>query len=134
MKKLLLLLSLILCFSTTTFASTSLNSYTIEPRASYVFDEVSSSISKTAYGGDCTLTAKGSGHITIYLQKKNSSGSWETVDGSSSKKTFSETRLATHSKSKILSSGTYRCKTYVLAYVNGYTDRRTVYSPTLTLN
>lgn len=129
MKK-LLFIALLLTFCTTAFASEN----TLAPRASYVFTDVGSSISKTAYGGDCALVDVGSGHVTIYLQKKNSSGTWETVDGCTSKKTFSETTVCTHSKSKTLSSGTYRCKTYVLAYVNGYTDRRTVYSPTLTVN
>lgn len=130
MKKFLLFILLLTFSSTTAFAADT----TIEPRASYVFDDVSSYISKSTYGGGCALTDVGSGHVTIYLQKKNSSGTWENVDGQTSKKTFSGTTVCSHSKSKTLSSGTYRCKTYVLAYVNGYTDRRTVYSPTLTVN
>ena len=129
MKRILLFLCLLFTFSITAVASAD----NIMPKASYVFTDVGSSISKTGYGGDCSLVDEGSGHITIYLQKKNSSGSWVDVDGSSSKKTFSETTVAAHSKSKTLSAGTYRCKTYVIGYVNGYTDRRTVYSPTLTV-
>lgn len=130
MKKILIFICLLFAYNITVLASDS----EITPRASYVFTDVGSTISKTGYGGDCSLVDEGSGHITIYLQKKNSSGVWENVDGQTSKKTFSETTVCTHSKSKTLSSGTYRCKTYVLAYVNGYTDRRTVYSPTLTVN
>lgn len=134
MKKIILFLSLLIAFSTTAFAADISEESTIEPKASSVFSEVCSAISRSAYSGDCTLMKKGSGAITITLQKKNSSGDWENVAGSSSTKTFSNVIMAGHSKSKILSEGTYRCKTYVTATVDGVTDGRFVYSPVLTLN
>lgn len=134
MKKMVLLFTLLFTFSTTVFAADSFEESSIQPRESSVLSEVSSGISRTAYSGDCTLMREGSGAITITLQKKNSSGTWENVSGTSSTKTFSNTIVAGHSKSKILSAGTYRCKTYVTATVNGVTDGRFVYSPVLTLN
>ena len=134
MKKLILFLTLLFAFSTTAFAADASEESVIEPKASSVFMEVTSIISRTAYGGSCTLVKTGSGAITITLQKKNSSGDWENVSGSSTTKTFSNTTVAGHDKSKILPAGTYRCKTYVTATVNGVTDGRFVYSPVLTLN
>lgn len=133
-KKMILFITLLIAFSTTAFAADTSEESTIQPRESSVISEVSSAISRTGYSGTCTLMEVGSGAITITLQKKNSSGEWENVAGSSTTKTFSNTMLASHSKSKTLSSGTYRCKTYVTATVNGKTDGRFVYSPVLTLN
>lgn len=133
-KKLCLILTLLLAFSTTAFAADTSEEATIQPRESSVFSEVSSGISKTAYSGDFVLVSEGSGAITITLQKKNSSGNWENVAGTSSTKTFSNTIGTSHYKYKTLSSGTYRCKTYVTATVKGVTDGRFVYSPVLTLN
>ena len=106
---------------------------TIEPRASYVFSSVASGISPTGYAGDCSLENKGSGTLTISLQKYTS-GSWATVSGTSSSKSFTNTTICAHSKSKTLSKGKYRCKTYVKATVGSHTDSRTVYSSTLTIN
>lgn len=134
MKKMIIFLTLLITFSTTAFAADISKESIIEPKASSVFMEVTSAISRTGYSGDCVLTSEGSGAITITLQKKNSSGDWENVAGSSTTKTFSNVIGAGHSKSKTLSPGTYRCKTYVTATVNGKTDGRFVYSPVLTLN
>lgn len=134
LKKLILFFTLLATFSTTAFAADVSKESAIQPKESSVFVEVSSAINKSAYGGSFTLTAKGNGAITVTLQKKNSSGNWENVAGCSSTKTFSNTMLDSHSKSKILSAGTYRCRTYVTATVNGITDGRMVYSPVLTLN
>ena len=134
MKKLILFFTLLFTFSATAFAADSTDESSVQPCESSVFSEVSSAISKTAYSGRCVLMRDGSGAITITLQKKNSSGDWENVTGSSTTKTFSNTISAGHSKSKTLSPGTYRCKTYVTATVNGVTDGRFVYSPVLTLN
>ena len=134
MKRFLALFTILtLAFSMNVFASESNEESTIEPRASYVFDSVSSSISKTAYGGECTLVGVGSGTLTIRLQKY-SSGSWSTVSGTTSSKSFSNTKLCVHSKSKILSAGKYRCKTTVTATVGSHSDSRTVYSSTLTIS
>lgn len=136
MKRFLILFTiLILTFSMNVFASEANEENIIEPRASYVFDSVSSSISKTAYGGECTLVGVGSGTLTIRLQKYSSStGSWSTVSGTTSSKSFSNTKLCVHSKSKTLSAGKYRCKTTVTATVGSHSDSRTVYSSTLTIS
>ncbi|MCI5596448.1 MAG: hypothetical protein MR380_07050 [Lachnospiraceae bacterium] len=128
-----LFMILSLTFSLNVFASEEIEEDTIEPRSSYVFSSVGSSISKTAYGGDCVLVGKGSGTLTIRLQKY-SSGSWSTVSGTTSSKSFSDTKLCAHSKSKILSAGKYRCKTTVTATVGSHSDSRTVYSSTLTIS
>ena len=134
MKRFLALFTILtLAFSMNVFASESNEESTIEPRSSYVFDSVGSSISKTAYGGDCVLVGKGSGTLTIRLQKY-SSGSWSTVSGTTSSKSFSDTKLCAHSKNKTLSAGKYRCKTTVTATVGSHSDSRTVYSNTLTVN
>lgn len=133
MKKFILVVTIFLSFSLPVFASDFTSS--IEPRASYVFRSVTSSINASAYGGSCSLTDDGSGTITITLQKKlTSNNSWMPVDGASGSKSFSSTMTCAYSKSRILSSGTYRCKTYVKATVNGTTETRTVYSPELTVN
>lgn len=136
MKRFLILFTILtLTFSMNVFASEANEENIIEPRASYVFDSVSSSISKTAYGGECTLVGVGSGTLTIRLQKYSSStGSWSTVSGTTSSKSFSNTKLCVHSKSKTLSAGKYRCKTTVTATVGSHTDSRTVYSSTLTIS
>ncbi|MDO4553578.1 MAG: hypothetical protein Q4B70_00355 [Lachnospiraceae bacterium] len=111
------------------------NTVTIEPKASYVFNSVSAAVSPSAYGGDCALMSKGSGTLTIYLQKyASASNSWITVSNTTSSKSFSNTSICAHSKSKILSKGKYRAKTYVKATVGSHTDSRTVYSGTLTIN
>lgn len=128
-----LFMILSLTFSLNVFASEEIEEDTIEPRSSYVFSSVGSSISKTAYGGDCVLVGKGSGTLTIRLQKY-SSGSWSTVSGTTSSKSFSDTKLCAHSKNKTLSAGKYRCKTTVTATVGSHSDSRTVYSNTLTVN
>lgn len=136
MKRFLALFTILtLTFSLNVFASEETEEGTIEPRSSYVFSTVGSSISKTAYGGDCSLVGVGSGTLTIRLQKYSSStGSWSTVSGTTSSKSFSNTKLCVHSKSKTLSAGKYRCKTTVTATVGSYSDSRTVYSNTLTVN
>jgi hypothetical protein len=107
---------------------------TIEPRASYVFHSVGSGISRSGYAGDCALVGVGSGTLKVRLQKySSSSGSWTTVAGPYSK-SFSDTMVCALSKSKTLSTGKYRCRTDVTAKVGSYTDSRTVYSSTLTIN
>lgn len=134
MKRFLVFVTILtLTFSLNVFASEEIEEDTIEPRSSYVFSSVSSSISKTAYGGECTLVGVGSGTLTIRLQKY-SSGSWSTVSGTTSSKSFSNTKLCVHSKSKVLSAGKYRCKTTVTATVGSHSDSRTVYSSTLTIS
>lgn len=134
MKRFLALLTILtLTFSLNVFANEEMEEGTIEPRSSYVFDTVGSSISKTAYGGDCSLVGVGSGTLTIRLQKY-SSGSWSTVSGTTSSKTFSNTRICAYGKNKTLSAGKYRCKTTVTATVGSHSDSRTVYSNTLTVN
>lgn len=134
MKKFVLFLILILSFSLSVSADdTAENS--IQPRESSVFNSVGSSIAKYAYGGDCSLVDDGKGTMTIILQKKlTSNNSWMPVDGEKYSKSFSGTSLCSFSHSKILSSGTYRCKTIVTATVGSKSDSRTVYSPSLTLN
>lgn len=136
MKRFIALFTILtLTFSMNVFASENNEESTIEPRSSYVFSSVSSSISKTAYGGECTLVGVGSGTLTIRLQKYSSStGSWSTVSGTTSSKSFSNTRICAHGKNKTLSAGKYRCKTTVTATVGSYSDSRTVYSNTLTVN
>lgn len=136
MKRFLALFTILtLTFSMNVFASETDEEATIEPRASYVFDSVGSSISKTAYGGNCALVDEGSGTLTIRLQKYSSStGSWSTVSGTTSSKSFSNTTICVHSKSKTLSAGKYRCKTTVTATVGSHSDSRTVYSSTLTIS
>ena len=136
MKRFLVLFTILtLTFSMNVFASEEIEEDTIEPRSSYVFSSVSSSISKTAYGGECTLVGVGSGTLTIRLQKyASASGSWVTLDGTTSSKSFSNTKLCVHSKSKTLSAGKYRCKTTVTATVGSHSDSRTVYSSTLTIS
>jgi hypothetical protein len=110
------------------------NDVTIQPRASYVFSSVSSGIGKSGYMGDCALVDEGKGTLKIRLQKySSSSSSWVTVDGPYSK-SFSDTTVCAYSKSKILSTGKYRCRTDVTATVGTHTDSRTVYSSTLTIN
>ena len=134
MKRFLALLTILtLTISLNVFANEEMEEGTIEPRSSYVFDTVGSSISKTAYGGDCSLVGVGSGTLTIRLQKY-SSGSWSTVSGTTSSKTFSNTRICAYGKNKTLSAGKYRCKTTVTATVGSHSDSRTVYSNTLTVN
>lgn len=134
MKKLALILVLVLLFSFPIHAD-NVTENSIQPRESSVFTSVASSVGKSAYGGDCSLVDEGSGTITITLQKKlTSNNSWLPVDGATGSKSFSSTMICAYSKSKVLSSGTYRCKTYVKATVNGTTETRTVYSPELTVN
>lgn len=135
MKKILFILCLSLVgvfYPISSYAAT--NDVKIEPRSSYVFSSVMSAINASAYGGDCTLVDKGSGTITISLQKyASASNSWITMAGPSSK-SFSNTQLGGHSKSKTLTKGKWRCKTYVKATVGSHTDSRTVYSGTITIN
>lgn len=136
MKRFLILFTILtLTFSMNVFADEANEENIIEPRASYVFDSVSSSISKTAYGGECTLVGVGSGTLTIRLQKYSSStGSWSTVSGTTSSKSFSNTKVCAHGKNKTLTAGKYRCKTTVTATVGSHSDSRTVYSSTLTIS
>lgn len=138
MKKLFfVIISLCMCFSFPAYADSLSNNdeNTIQPRASYVFSEYSSAITKSAYGGDAILEDTGSGTITITLQKyASASNSWVALDGPYSK-SFSNTTVVAFSKSRILSTkGKYRCKTTVKATVNGRTETKTVYSGTLTIN
>lgn len=135
MKKILFILcSLIIGISYPIASYANTNEVEIEPRSSYVFGSVGSAISPSAYGGDCTLVATGSGTVTISLQKyASASNSWVTMAGPSSK-SFSNSKIGSHSKSKILTKGKWRCKTYVKASANGHTDSRTVYSGTITIN
>lgn len=136
MKKILIVFSLLILgitYPIATYASTD-TSIKIEPHSSYVFDSVGSAISPSAYGGDCTLVAKGSGTVTIRLQKyASASNSWVTMEGPSSK-SFSNTKICNHGKSKTLTKGKWRCRTSVTATANGHTDSRTVYSGTITIN
>lgn len=136
MKKFLLLISILtLLFSFPTYAQETENAKNaIEPKASYVFTTVASALTRSSYGGDCSLTGVGSGTMTLRLQQyASASNSWVTVAGPYSK-SFSGTTICAFSKSKILSKGKYRCRTDVTATVGSHTDSRTVYSPTLTIN
>lgn len=129
----------ILCtiFSFSTYASTlsDENQTTIEPKASYVFDSVGSSVSKSSYSGSALLVDPGKATVTITLQKyASASNTWVPLAGPYSQ-TFYNTTIPGFSKSKILSTkGKYRCKTTVNATVGSHTDTRTVYSGTLTIN
>ena len=138
MKKLLIsVIIFALCFSSQIYAEELPQEakIAIEPRASHVFASVSSTISKTGYGGGCDLVDYGSGTLTIRLQKyASASGSWVTIAGPYSK-SFSNTLICAYSKSKSLTTaGKYRCRTSVTAKVGSYSDSRTVYSGTLTIN
>jgi hypothetical protein len=126
---------LLLCFSIPVFADENTDTESaIQPRESYVFSSYGAGIDKSGYAGDCALVSKGSGTLKIRLQKySSSSGSWTTVAGPYSK-SFSDTMVCALSKSKILSTGKYRCRTDVTATVGTHTDSRTVYSSTLTIN
>lgn len=133
MKKSLLFFALLLICSMPVYASDS--SKTIEPKASYVFSSVTSSINATAYGGSCSLVTSGSGTIKITLQKQlTSNKSWMPVDGATGTSSFSNRYAYSYSKNKTLSAGTYRCKVYVSATVGSHTDNRTVYSPSLVIS
>ena len=132
-KKILLFICLILCFPLNICASTTTEKDIITPRASYVFMDVASTVSKSYYGGDCVLYSVGSGTIVATLQKKNSSGAWKDVSGCTVRKSFANTTVAAVAGSKALTAGTYRCKTYVIATVTDITETKTVYSPALTI-
>ena len=133
MKKAILFFVLLLTFSLPVCASE--HSRSIEPKASYVFHSVTSSINATAYGGSCSLTDFGDGSMKITLQKQLSSNkSWMPVDGATGTKSFSNRIDFAYAKNKTLSAGVYRCKVYVKATVGSHTDNRTVYSPTLTIS
>ena len=132
MKKAVLFLTLLLVSSMPVFASETVK--TVEPKASYVFHSVTSSINASAYGGSCSLNDYGSGSMKITLQKQLASNkSWMPVDGATGTKSFSSKMAYGFSKSQILSPGTYRCKVYVKATVGSHTDSRTVYSPNLVI-
>lgn len=141
MKKIVsLILVLAMSFCLPTFASEtealfqSDTASTVEPKASHVFMSVTSAINKSNFGGSCSLVDDGKGTMTIRLQKyASASNSWVTMVGPSSK-SFSGTDICSFGKSAILSKGKYRCRTDVTATVGNYTDSRTVYSGTLTIN
>lgn len=132
MKKYMLLLSFLLL--SISFPVSANTTATIEPRASYVFDSVSSGVNKSGYFGDCALVDDGKGTLTLRLQiYASASNSWITIAGPYSK-SFSGTTVCALSKGYILSKGKYRCRTDVTASVGNHKDSRTVYSPTLTIN
>lgn len=136
MKKIVLLLVLCICFSFPVYADElpKVSSTVVEPRASYVFVSTGAFISKSAYGGECDLVSKGSGTITISVQKyASASNSWVTMAGPSSK-SFSNTSIPIYEKSKTLTKGKWRCKASISAKVGSHSDSRTVYSGTLTVN
>lgn len=134
MKKKLILLLLPLLFSLPVCADSAGERTVVEPRASTVFNSTGSAISRTAYGGDCTLLGDGKGSVQINLQKQNSYNKfWYVYDGQTSTKTFTNTSVCAHSKNYILPEGKFRCKTVATATRNGVTETRTVYSPELTV-
>lgn len=136
MKKIMLFLVLCICFSLPVYADElpEASSTVIEPRASYVFVSTGAYITKSAYGGNCSLVSRGSGTITISVQKyASASNSWVTMAGPSSK-SFSNTAIPVYEKSKTLTKGKWRCKASISAKVGSHSDSRTVYSGTLTVN
>lgn len=133
-KKLLLILSLASLFCLPTFAETTSEEVVVAPRASSVFGSYASYIHPSYYGGDCGLLGVGSGSVQIILQKQNSTNkAWYIYDSQNFTKYFLNTSVCSYSKNYTLPAGTYRCKTIVKATLDGVTETKTVYSPSLTV-
>ena len=134
MKKFITILLFSLLFCTSVSADDVSEATTIAPRASSVFHSYTSFINTTYFGGDCAILDVGSGSVQIILQKQNSTNkAWYTYNGQSSIKYFLNTTVCSYSKNYTLPAGTFRCKTIVTATVDGVTETKTVYSPTLTV-
>ena len=134
MKKLILILFLSLAFASNVSAESNIDSTIVAPCASSVFDSYTAAINPSYYGGDCAILGIGSGSIKIILQKQNSTNkAWYTYDSQSFTKYFLNTSVCSYSKNYTLPAGTFRCKTIVTATLNGVTETKTVYSPTLTV-
>lgn len=130
------LLSLCLCFgiSDSVSAAETTEATAVSTRASTVFHSYTAYLNPSYYAGDCSLLGTGSGSVQIILQKQNSTNkAWYIYDSQNYTKYFLNTSVCAYSKNYTLPAGTFRCKTIVTATLNGVTETKTVYSPTLTV-